>query len=169
MISVTDLRNGTKVQMDGGLWECLDYSHLKMGRGGAKVVTKFRNMESGSIVDRTFNSTEKLQDIFVETKPMQYLYKDGEDFMAGDAAKFLKENMEVEVSMFGEKALKIVLPNQVILKIVETAPGVRGDTVSGGTKPARLEGGALVQVPLFVDQDTEVKVDTRTGEYLSRA
>ena len=175
MISVTDLRNGTKVQMDGGLWECLDYSHLKMGRGGAKVVTKFRNMESGSIVDRTFNSTEKLQDIFVETKPMQYLYKDGEDFMfmdmetfdqlslppvlAGDAAKFLKENMEVEVSMFGEKALKIV----------ETAPGVRGDTVSGGTKPARLEGGALVQVPLFVDQDTEVKVDTRTGEYLSRA
>ncbi len=185
MISVTDLRNGTKVQMDGGLWECLDYSHLKMGRGGAKVVTKFRNMESGSIVDRTFNSTEKLQDIFVETKPMQYLYKDGDDFMfmdmetfdqvslppvlAGDAAKFLKENMEVEVSMFGEKALKIVLPNQVILKIVETAPGVRGDTVSGGTKPAKLEGGALVQVPLFVDQDTEVKVYTRTGEYLSRA
>ena len=109
MISVTDLRNGTKVQMDGGLWECLDYSHLKMGRGGAKVVTKFRNMESGSIVDRTFNSTEKLQDIFVETKPMQYLYKDGSDFMfmdmetfdqvalppvlAGDSAKFLKENI----------------------------------------------------------------------------
>ncbi|AFZ65769.1 elongation factor P [Deinococcus peraridilitoris] len=185
MISVTDLRNGTKVEMDGGLWECLEYSHLKMGRGGAKVVTKFRNMESGSIVDRTFNSGEKLQDIYVETKPMQYLYKDGEDYifmdmetydqislppvLAGDAARFMKENMEVEVQMFREKPLKISLPNQVILKITQTDPGVRGDTVSGGTKPATLESGAVVQVPLFVDQDASIKVDTRTGEYLGRA
>lgn len=185
MISVTDLRNGTKVEMDGGLWECLEYSHLKMGRGGAKVVTKFRNLESGSIVDRTFNSTEKLQDIYVETKPMQYLYKDGQDFifmdmetydqislppvLAGDAARFLKENMEVEVQMFRDKPLKISLPNQVVLKITQTDPGVRGDTVSGGTKPATLESGAVVQVPLFVEQDTNVKVDTRTGEYLGRA
>ena len=185
MISVTDLRNGTKVEMDGGLWECLDYSHLKMGRGGAKVVTKFRNMETGSIVDRTFNSTEKVQDIFVDSKPMQYLYKDGEDYifmdmetfdqihlapvLAGDAAKFLKENMEVEVQMYGDKPLKITLPNQIILKIVQTDPGVRGDTVSGGTKAATLETGAVVQVPLFVEQDTSVKVDTRTGEYLGRA
>ncbi|ADV67760.1 elongation factor P [Deinococcus maricopensis] len=185
MISVTELRNGTKVEMDGGLWECLEYSHLKMGRGGAKVVTKFRNMETGSIVDRTFNSGEKLQDIFVEGKTMQYLYKDGDDFMfmdmetfdqvslppvlAGEAGRFLKENMEVEVQMFREKPLKITLPNQVILKIIETDPGVRGDTVSGGTKPAKLEGGATVQVPLFVEQGTDVKVDTRTGEYLGRA
>ncbi|WP_293915416.1 elongation factor P [Deinococcus sp.] len=185
MISVNELRNGTKVEMDGGLWECLDYSHLKMGRGGAKVVTKFRNMETGSIVDRTFNSTEKLQDIYVEGKSMQYLYKDGADYLfmdmetfeqislppvlAGDAAKFFKENMEVEVAMYGDKALKITLPNQVILQIVETDPGVRGDTVSGGTKPAKLESGATVQVPLFVENGTSVKVDTRTGEYLSRA
>lgn len=185
MISVTELRNGTKVEMDGGLWECLDYSHLKMGRGGAKVVTKFRNMESGSIVDRTFNSTEKLQDIFVEGKTMQYLYPDGDDYVfmdmetfdqihlgknvVGDAAKFMKENTEVDVTMYGEKALSLTLPNQVILKIVETDPGVRGDTVSGGTKPAKLETGAVVQVPLFVEQDTNVKVDTRTGMYLSRA
>ncbi len=185
MISVTELRNGTKVEMDGGLWECLDYSHLKMGRGGAKVVTKFRNMETGSIVDRTFNSGEKLQDIYVEGKKMQYLYPDGDDYvfmdletfdqihlgktLVGDAAKFMKENTEVEVAMFGEKALNITLPNQVILKIVETDPGVRGDTVSGGTKPAKLETGATVQVPLFVEQDTNVKVDTRTGQYLSRA
>lgn len=185
MISVTDLRNGTKVEMDGGLWECLEYSHLKMGRGGAKVVTKFRNMESGSIVDRTFNSSEKLQDIYVEGKTMQYLYKDGDDFMfmdmetfeqislnptlVGDSSKYMKENTEVEVSMYGDKALKITLPNQVILKIVETDPGVRGDTVSGGTKPAKLETGAVVQVPLFVERDTDVKVDTRTGQYLSRA
>ncbi|ASN79677.1 MULTISPECIES: elongation factor P [Deinococcus] len=185
MISVTELRNGTKVEMDGGLWECLDYSHLKMGRGGAKVVTKFRNMETGSIVDRTFNSGEKLQDIYVEGKKMQYLYPDGDDYvfmdletfdqihlgktLVGDAAKFMKENTEVEVAMFGDKALSITLPNQVILKIVETDPGVRGDTVSGGTKPAKLETGAVVQVPLFVEQDTNVKVDTRTGQYLSRA
>lgn len=185
MISVTELRNGTKVEMDGGLWECLDYSHLKMGRGGAKVVTKFRNMETGSIVDRTFNSGEKLQDIFVEGKTMQYLYPDGDDYVfmdmetfdqvhlgknvVGDAAKFMKENTEVEVAMYGEKALSLTLPNQVILKIVETDPGVRGDTVSGGTKPAKLETGATVQVPLFVEQDTNVKVDTRTGMYLSRA
>ncbi len=185
MISVTELRNGTKVEMDGGLWECLEYSHLKMGRGGAKVVTKFRNMESGSIVDRTFNSGEKLQDIFVEGKTMQYLYPDGDDYVfmdmetfdqihlgkniVGDAAKFMKENTEVEVAMYGDKALSLTLPNQVILKIVETDPGVRGDTVSGGTKPAKLETGATVQVPLFVEQDTSIKVDTRTGMYLSRA
>ncbi|CAM3902578.1 elongation factor P [Deinococcus frigens] len=185
MISVTELRNGTKVEMDGGLWECLDYSHLKMGRGGAKVVTKFRNMESGSIVDRTFNSTEKLQDIYVEGKSMQYLYKDGNDYMfmdmetfeqvtlppslVGDASKFMKENTEVDVAMYGDKALSITLPNQVILKIVETDPGLRGDTASGGTKPAKLETGATVQVPLFVEQDIDIKVDTRTGQYLSRA
>ncbi len=185
MISVTDLRNGTKVEMDGALWECLEYSHLKMGRGGAKVVTKFRNLETGAIVDRTFNSTEKLQDIFVETKPMQYLYKDGQDFifmdmetfdqvslppvLAGDASKFLKENTEVEVQLYRDKPLKISLPNQLVLQIVETDPGVRGDTVSGGTKPAKLETGATVQVPLFVENGTNVRVDTRTGEYLSRA
>ena len=185
MISVTELRNGTKVEMDGGLWECLEYSHLKMGRGGAKVVTKFRNMETGSIVDRTFNSGEKLQDIYVESKPMQYLYKDGDDYifmdmetydqlslppvLAGDASKFLKENMEVEVQMFREKPLKISLPTHVVLQITETDPGVRGDTVSGGTKPAKLETGAVVQVPLFVEQGTSVRVDTRTGEYLGRA
>lgn len=185
MISVSDLRNGTKVAMDGGLWECLDFQHQKIGRGGAKVVAKFRNLETGSIVDRTFNSGEKLQDIFIEGKTMQYLYPDGADFvfmdmesfdqivlsgvLVGDAAKFMKENTEVEVQMYGEKPLKIILPNQVILKITQTDPGVRGDTVSGGTKPATLETGAVVQVPLFVEQDTEIKVDTRSGEYLSRA
>lgn len=116
MISVTELRNGTKVEMDGQLWECLDYSHLKMGRGGAKVVTKFRNMETGSIVDRTFNSGEKLQDIFVESRSMQFLYQDGDDYLfmdmetfdqvslpvvlAGDQSKFLVENMQVDVQMY---------------------------------------------------------------------
>ena len=185
MISVTELRNGTKIVMDGQLWECLDYSHLKMGRGGAKVVTKFRNMETQAIVDRTFNSGEKLQDIFVEGKPMQFLYKDGDQYvfmdmdtfdqinlpilLAGEASRFLTDNMEVEVQMYGDKPLKITLPNQVVLEIAETDPGVRGDTVSGGTKPARLSTGASVQVPLFVETGNKIKVDTRTGEYQGRA
>lgn len=184
-MDVNDLRNGSKIKMDGQLWECLDYSHLKMGRGGAKVVTKFRNLETGSIVDRTFNSGDKVEDIFVEGRTMQFLYAQGEEYffmdmdtyeqmtlpvvLAGDAGRFLIENMEVEVQMYGEKPLKITLPNMVILEITETNPGVRGDTVSGGTKPAKLISGASVQVPLFVEQGTKIKVDTRTGEYLGRA
>lgn len=185
MISVTDLRNGTKVEMEGGLWETIDYQHQKIGRGGAKVVAKFRNLESGSIVDRSFSAAEKLQDIFVEGRPMQYLYKDGQDFifmdletydqsslptvLAGDAARFLKENTNVEVQFYREKPLKITLPNQVELQIVQTDPGLRGDTVSGGSKPARLESGATIQVPLFIEQGETIRVDTRTGEYLGRA
>ena len=185
MISVTDLRNGTKVEMEGGLWETVDYQHQKIGRGGAKVVAKFRNLETGSIVDRSFSAAEKLQDIFVEGRSMQYLYKDGEDFMfmdletydqsslptvlAGDAARFLKENTNVEVQFYRDKPLKITLPNQVELTIVQTDPGLRGDTVSGGSKSARLDSGATIQVPLFIEQGETIRVDTRTGEYLGRA
>ena len=185
MISVTDLRNGTKVELEGGLWECLDYQHQKIGRGGAKVVAKFRNMETGSIVERTFNSGEKLQDIFIEYKSMQYLYSDGDLFtfmdletyeqptlsreQIGDAAKWLKENTEVTVDYFGAKPLKVTLPNVIELTITQTDPGVKGDTVSGGSKPAVVETGATVAVPLFVEQGTVIRVDTRTGEYLGRA
>jgi elongation factor P len=184
MISVTDLRSGTKVEMDGGLWETIDYMHQKIGRGGAKVVTKFRSLETGSIVDRTFNATEKLQDIFIEGRTMQYLYKDGDDFMfmdmdtfdqislptklAGDSVRFLKENTNVEVQFYKDKPLKITLPNQVVLQVTKSDPGLKGDTISGGSKPATLETGALIQVPLFVEQDEFVRVDTRTGEYLGR-
>lgn len=185
MISVTDLRNGTKVEMDSGLWECLDYQHQKIGRGGAKVVAKFRNMESGSIVERTFNSGEKLKDIFIDYKTMQYLYNDGDLFtfmdletydqptlsreQIGDAAKWLKANTEVTVDYYGAKPLKVTLPNVVELEITETDPGVKGDTVSGGSKPATVETGASVAVPLFIEQGTVIKVDTRSGEYLGRA
>ncbi len=185
MISVTELRSGTKVEMESGLWETIDYQHQKIGRGGAKVVAKFRNLESGSIVDRTFNATEKLQDIFVESKTMQYLYKDSQDYvfmdmetfdqttlptgLAGDAAKFLKENMEVDVQYYKEKPLKITLPNQVALEITHTDPGLKGDSVSGGSKPATVETGATIAVPLFIEQGEIVRVDTRTGEYLGRA
>jgi elongation factor P len=187
MISVTDLRNGTKVTMDGGLWECLEYSHLKMGRGGAKVVTKFRNLETGSIVERTFNSGEKLEDIFIEYRTMQYLYSDSDGDMytfmdmetyeqpiltaeqIGDGAKYLKETMEVTVDYYDNRPLKVTLPNVVELTITQTDPGVKGDTVSGGSKPAVVETGATVNVPLFVEQGETIRVDTRTGDYLGRA
>ncbi len=184
MISVTDLRNGTKVTMDGGLWECLGYQHQKIGRGGAKVVAKFRNLETLAIVERTFNGGEKLQDIFIDYRPMQFLYADGDTFtfmdletfeqptldrdQIGEGARFLKENVEVTVDYYQGRALKVTLPNVVELEIVETEPGVKGDTVSGGSKPAKLETGASLQVPLFVSPGEVVRVDTRSGEYLGR-
>ena len=184
MVSVNDLRNGSKVQMDGGLWECLDYQHIKMGRGGAKIVCKFKNMTTGSIVEKTFNNSEKIQDIFIDYKKMQYLFNDGEVYtfmdletyeqptlskaQVGDVAKFLKESMEVQVDYYESQALKITLPNIVELEITHTEPGVKGDTISGGSKPATLETGAIIQVPLFVETGTVVKVDTRSGEYLGR-
>ena len=185
MISVTDLRNGTKVELEGGLWECLEYQHQKIGRGGAKVVAKFRNLDTGSIVEKTFNSGEKLQDIFIDYRTMQYLFSDGESYtfmdtetyeqptlskeQIGDAARYLTENLEVTVDYFQGRPLKVTLPNVVEQKIVETDPGMKGDTVSGGSKPARVESGATVQVPLFIDQGERIRIDTRTGEYLGRA
>src|SRR5690606_35812238 len=155
MISVTELRNGTKVNMDGSLWECLEYQHQKIGRGGAKVVAKFRNLESGGIVERSFNASEKLQDIFIDYKTLQYLYNDGETYtfmdtetyeqpvlsaaQIGDNARWLKENLEVTVDYYQDRPLKVTVPNVVEMKIVRTDPGVKGDTVSGGSKPAELE------------------------------
>jgi elongation factor P len=185
MISVTELRNGTKVEMEGSIWECLEYQHQKIGRGGAKVVAKFRNLESGTIVERTFNATEKLQNIFIDYRKMQFLYGDGETYtfmdmetyeqpvftraQIGDAAEFLKENLEVDVDYYQGRPIAVTLPNVVELKIVQTDPGLRGDTASGGSKPATLETGAVVSVPLFIEQGEVVRVDTRTGTYLSRA
>lgn len=185
MISVGDLRNNSKVQMDGGIWECLEFQHQKIGRGGAKVVAKFRNLDTGSIVEKSFNSGEKLQDIFIDYRKMQYLYSDGDSYtfmdmenyeqpslskeQLGDAAKWLKENLEVTVDYYQQRAIKVTLPSNVELKITQTDPGVKGDTVSGGSKPAVLESGASVNVPLFIEQGEVIRVDTRTGEYLGRA
>ena len=185
MISVTDLRSGTKVEMDGGLWEVVDYQHQKIGRGGAKMVAKFRSLENGSIVERSFNATEKIQDIFIEYRTMSFLYSNDDQYtfmdtetyeqptltksQIGEGARFLKENIEVTVDYFHERPLKVTLPNVVELQITQTDPGVRGDTVSGGSKQATLESGATVNVPLFIDQGEVIRVDTRSGEYLGRA
>ncbi len=185
MIGVTDLRPGTKVTMDGSLWECVEYLHQKIGRGGAKVVAKFKSLELGSTVDRTFSSREKLQDIYVETREMQYLYPEGDDFILmdletydqyhvgplilGSAGKFLREGTTVLIDLYNARIIKVTVPTVVELKVIETPPGVRGDTVSGGSKPATLETGAVVQVPLFIESDEVIKVDTRTAEYAGRA
>ncbi len=185
MISVTELRPGAKVEMDGGLWECLEYQHQKIGRGGAKVVAKFKNLETGTIIEKTFNSGEKLKDIFVEAREMQYLYPDGDSYVLmdletydqypvpagvmGDAAKFVKEGMTVIADVYNGRIIKVTPPTVVELQVVETPPGVRGDTVSGGSKPATLETGAVVQVPLFIESGEVIRIDTRTGEYVGRA
>lgn len=169
--------------MDGGLWECFDYFYFKMGCGGVKVVIKFCNMESGLIVDCIFNSIEKLQDIYVEGKKMQYLYFDGDDYVfmdmeifdqvyfgkniVSDVVKFMKENIEVEVVMYGDKVLSISLFNQVIFKIIQIDFGVCGDIVLGGIKFVILEIGVVVQVFLFVEQGIDVKVDICIGQYFS--
>ena len=162
----------------------MDYQHQKIGRGGAKVVAKFKNLETGSTVERSFNSGEKLEDIYVETKDLQYLYPEGDELVLmdletyeqfhvsrsiSDAAKFLKEGMSLVGEMYNGRPLSITPPFTVELKVTETPPGVKGDTVSGAYKPATLETGAVVQVPLFVDEGQVIKVDTRTGEYIGRA
>ena len=184
MISVTDLRPGTKVKMDGGLWECVEYQHQKLGRGGAKVVAKFKNLETGATVERTFNSGEKLEDIYVETRELQYLYPEGAEMVFMDletyeqfavprsrvaGAACFTEGMTALGDMYEGQPIKVTPPTVVELKVVDTPPGVRGDTVSGGSKPATLETGAVVQGPLFVEPGEVIKVDTRTGEYVGRA
>lgn len=185
MISVTDLRPGTKVEMDGSLFECTEYQHQKIGRGGAKVVAKFKNLATGANVEKSFNSTEKLKDISIETREMQYLYPEDDHYILmdlqtydqtpvpaevmGEAVKYAKEGMIMVTERYQERILRAAPPTTVELLIVEAPPAVRGDTVSGATKPATLETGAVIQVPLFVEAGETIKIDTRSGEYLSRA
>lgn len=185
MIEAGDLRNGAIFERDGQLLVCVDYSHMKMGRGTAQVRTKLRNLKTGAITEETFRPEQRFPRVRIEKRVMQYLYSDGEQhhFMdtqnyeqvalgpaqLGDALKFLKENMEVQVQFYEDAPLGLELPTSVDLEIVETEPGFKGDTATGGTKPARLETGLAVNVPLFVNQGDRIKVDTRTGEYMERA
>lgn len=184
MITTTDFRGGLKLEVDGEPMEIIDYQHVKPGKGGAFVRTKMRNLKTGNVLERTFRSGEKFEEPQVEEKRMQYLYlQEGEfHFMdvktyeqlflsktqLGDSWQFLKENMEVDIVFCKGKPLGVNLPLFVELKIVETAPGIRGDTATGGTKPATLESGAVVKVPFHIDQGTIIKVDTRTKAYVER-
>ncbi|MFP5238313.1 MAG: elongation factor P [Acidobacteriota bacterium] len=184
MLSTTDFRRGLKIELDNIPYEIVDFQHVKPGKGGAFVRTKLRNMLNGRVVENTFRSGEKMGKPDMETRSMQYLYKDGSDFVfmdmesyeqfsvvqdvLGDKGRFLVDGMELTMLMYNGKPLDIDLPPSVVLEITHTEPGVKGDTVSGATKPATLSTGLTITVPLFVNEGEKVKVDTRSGEYLGR-
>jgi elongation factor P len=184
MIEAAQLRKGTVVEIDGELYRVFDFQHQKIGRGGANVKTKLRNLVSGSMLDRTFNSDERLQDVRLESRRVQYLYTDGDlyHFMdmetyeqpvlsaaaVAEVRPYLVENMELQLSLHNGQAVEIDLPTTVDLEVADTAPGYKGDTASGGGKPARLANGLTVNVPFFVENGDLVRVDTRTNAYVTR-
>jgi elongation factor P len=184
MIGVEDLRKGVTFAHDGHIWRVLEYSHNKQGRGNATIRIRGRNLRSGAIVEKSFQSGNKVEDIYLDHHEMTYLYHDGDFYyfmdvesfeqrpiegkVLGDAVNFLKENLQVKVSFYGNEALDIELPTAVELKVTESLPGVKGDTATGATKPATLETGYTVQVPLFVQPGDTLRIDTRTGAYITR-
>ncbi len=185
MISVNDLRPGLTIEVDGELWSVIEFLHVKPGKGSAFVRTRLKNLRTGNVIDRTFRAGERVAKAHVETREMQYLYHSESDWVfmdtrtyeqitireenLGDAPKYLKENDLVLIEFYENRPIGVELPTFVELRVVETEPGVRGDTAQGGSKPARLETGLVVQVPLFIEVGDVIRVDTRTGEYLSRA
>ncbi len=184
MISAGDFRNGLTVEMDNGIFQIIEFQHVKPGKGAAFVRTKLRNIINGGVVEKTFRPTEKFPQARIDRNDMQYLYSDGDLFhfmnvenyeqialdadAIGDALKFVKENEMVKVCSHNGNVFAIEPPLFVELQIIDTEPGFKGDTATGATKPATVETGAVVYVPLFVDQDDKIKIDTRSGEYLSR-
>jgi elongation factor P len=184
MIDVNDLRKGVIFEFDGSLYRVLEYTHHKPGRGNAIIRIKARNIRTGSTIERTFNSGERVQDIRLDYHNVQYLYKDGDMFvfmdgetfeqpsipasLIGDSAGFLKEGMEVKITFYQNEPLDIELPTSVDLKVVQAEVAVRGDTATGVTKKVMTETGAAVDVPSFVKEGDTIRVDTRTGEYVTR-
>jgi elongation factor P len=185
LISTNDFRTGLTINLDGEVYQVIDFQHVKPGKGSAFVRSKIKNLRTGAVIERTFNAGEKIPRAHIERKGFQYLYNDGNDFYfmdmetyeqisltkneLGDAIKFMKENTTINLLMFQGKSIGIDLPNFVELKVVETAPGIKGDTASGGSKPATLETGYVVQVPFFINVGDVLQIDTRTGQYLKRA
>jgi elongation factor P len=184
MISATDLRKGATFELDGDLYRVLEYQHSYIGRGSANVRTKLRNLRSGRTIDRTFPASEKFQEVRLELRQVQFLYRDGDLYyfmdtetyeqpalsaeVLGDRVNYLKEGLILSLSMHEAQPVEIELPVTVELEVTQTEPGVKGDTATGATKRATLETGLTVQVPLFVEQGDTIRVDTRTGEYLTR-
>lgn len=185
MISVNDFRTGVTVELDGVVFTVVDFQHVKPGKGAAFVRAKIKNVKTGSVLERTFNAGEKVPRARIESHQMQYLYEtddvytfmDNENFeqvelsreQLGDALKFLKENMTIGINFYNGSVMGVELPFSVELKVIETEPGIKGDTASGGTKPAKLETGHIVRVPFFINEGEILRVDTRTGDYLERA
>ena len=184
MISAGDFRNGVTIELEGNIFQIIEFQHVKPGKGAAFVRTKLKNIKSGGVVEKTFRPTEKCPTARIDRKDMQYLYNDGDLFYfmdnesyeqiaiakdaIGDALKFVKENEMCKVCSHNGNVFAVEAPLFVELMITETEPGFKGDTATGATKPATVETGATVQVPLFVDQGETIKIDTHTGEYLSR-
>ncbi|MBU9725311.1 MULTISPECIES: elongation factor P [Diplocloster] len=184
MISAGDFRNGITVEIEGNIFQIIEFQHVKPGKGAAFVRTKLKNIINGGVIEKTFRPTEKFPQARIDRKDMQYLYSDGDLFhfmdvenyeqialneeSVGDSLKFVKENEMVKVCSHNGNVFAIEPPLFVELEITDTEPGFKGDTATGATKPAVVETGATVYVPLFVDQNEKIKIDTRTGEYLSR-
>ena len=184
MISAGDFRNGITIEYDNNVYQIIEFQHVKPGKGAAFVRTKLKNIKSGGVVEKTFRPTEKCPQARIDRKDMQYLYEDGDLYYfmdtetydqvalnsetVGDALKFVKENETVKICSHNGNVFSVEPPLFVELAITETEPGFKGDTAQGATKPATVETGAQVQVPLFVNQGDKLKIDTRTGEYLSR-
>ena len=182
--STNELKNGMVLSIDGQLWSVVEFQHVKPGKGGAFVRTKLKSVMSGKVVDRTFNAGTKVYTATVDKRDMQFLYRDGEDFVfmdstsfdqipvpaqtVGSAADFLLENQDAIVALHEGSPLYVELPASVVLEITYTEPGLQGDRSTGGTKPATVQTGYEIQVPLFLESGTRVKVDTRTGDYLGR-
>ena len=183
--STADFRKGLKIELEGEPYIITDFLHVKPGKGGAFVRTKLKSLVTGNVIDRTFRSGEKVQTPSLEEKTMQYLYHEGDTYhfmdsdtyeqitlagnLLGEDSNFLQENVEVKILFHNDQPIGVELPFFVELTIVQTEPGVKGDTASGGTKPATVETGAVIQVPLFLNEGDVIKVDTRTGAYIERA
>ena len=184
MISVNDLKNGLTLELDNGLWTVVEFLHVKPGKGAAFVRTKLKNAETGNVVEKTFRAGEKVAKAMLDRREMQYLYKDGNEYVMmdnetyeqlqipedhiGDGKKYLKENMMVQVLMHDKRIIGIDIPAHVELEVVDTPPAEKGNTAQGGSNPATLETGAVVQVPFFVQNGDVIRVDTRSNEYLDR-
>jgi elongation factor P len=182
--TTNDIKNGSVLNLDGQLWSVVEFQHVKPGKGGAFVRTKIKNVLSGKVVDRTFNAGTKIDFATVDRRDFQYLYRDGDGFVfmdttdydqitvpaatVGDAANFMLENQNVTIATHEGEPLYVEMPASVVLEVTYTEPGLQGDRSSAGTKPATLETGYEIQVPLFLETGTKVKVDTRTGDYLGR-
>ena len=184
MISAGEFRNGVTFELDGQIFQIVEFQHVKPGKGAAFVRAKMRNVITGSTVERTFNPTDKMEKAHIERKEMQYLYKDGDLFYfmdietyeqipisrekLGDSLRFIKESMNVRILSYKDDVFGIEPETFVELRIIETEPGYKGDTATNASKPATVETGAVIRVPLFVNQDDVVRIDTRTGEYIER-
>lgn len=184
MITTGDFRNGMTIEMDEVLYNIVYFQHVKPGKGGAFVRTRLKNLKTGAVTEKTFRAGEKVELAILDKRKMQFLYREGTNFIfmdtetyeqmpvseedVGEAATFLLEGTQVEMSLYGGKPVGVEPPVFVEMEVAETAPGVKGDTASGGSKPATLESGLVVNVPLFIDVGSRIKVDTRSGEYVER-